>query len=204
MALPVIAPLLSPMLCVSASALPANPAGWVMQPKFDGYRALAHTLTGRSGALISRNGRPLRAKPVTDALAAQLPAQTVLDAELVCLKPGNGGQVVQARGGLPSAMSGRSGDGQLTLVCFDALMIAGEDLRTRPWTERDAALRDLLSDAAAPLTVIACVPVSADVHQTLIEQGFEGSVLKRADSPYRSGRRSRSWVKIRGPLTAAG
>src|ERR671920_846690 len=56
MALP-LSPPLPPQLAKSAKALPTGP-GWVYEPKWDGFRAIAF-VDGDAVHLQSRNGRPL-------------------------------------------------------------------------------------------------------------------------------------------------
>ncbi|MEV1025094.1 ATP-dependent DNA ligase [Streptomyces sp. NPDC050264] len=80
---------------------------------------------------------------------------------------------------------------------FDCLMVAGRDLRGRPYLERRAALLDVLEPLGPPLQ---SVPASDDIDvarawfEVLPEQGIEGIVAKHATGPYRP---DRSWRKVR-------
>ena len=78
-------------------------------------------------------------------------------------------------------------------VAFDVLAMAGEDVRPRPWEERDARLRETLP-LCDRIRLIASQPATLAAHEAIVALGFEGTVLKRVDSIYRAGRH-RSWVK---------
>ncbi|MFD8566658.1 hypothetical protein [Streptomyces sp. NPDC059639] len=72
-----------------------------------------------------------------------------------------------------------------------------------PYTERRAALLEVLEPLGPPLQV---VPATEDVdvagiwYEVLPEQGVEGIVAKRAGAPYRPGR---SWQKIRNAMNCS-
>ena len=140
------------------------------------------------------------------ALREQLAALTargaVLDGELVCLTGTAAGPAADFAA-LGSALSSRRHARELHYVAFDVLEVDGEDLRRRPWRERDQVLRDLVSSAGAGVSVIDTLPVAAGTHAQLLELGFEGSVLKRVDSPYRPGR-SRAWLKLKARHVTTG
>ena len=74
----------SPMLCSPGCELPAG-EGWVLEPKWDGIRAIAQ-MTESGPRLFTRHGRGHHHRfPAINAVLAQLPAGTVLDGELACL-----------------------------------------------------------------------------------------------------------------------
>ncbi|MFC9645988.1 hypothetical protein ACFTZF_47145, partial [Streptomyces mirabilis] len=86
-------------------------------------------------------------------------------------------------------------------IAFDALQLPSGDARPRPYSERRAALLNLLAELPAP-TPIQAVSATADRdtaltwYNTLHNQGIEGIVAKRTTSPYRAGRTG-AWLKIR-------
>ena len=109
------------------------------------------------------------------------------------------------------------------VLAYDLLEIEGEDLRTRPLLERRALLAELLGAAHADASAFdnhngnararahidpgtgpialspAVIADDWDQAATLREQsrdrGVEGLMLKRADSPYRHGRKRGDWWK---------
>jgi len=82
------------------------------------------------------------------------------------------------------------------MVCFDLLHFAGLNLRTAPYRDR----RRYLAQCLLPGPHLQLVHVSDDAGQLYAasrELGFEGIVGKRLDSPYREGRRSSDWLKLK-------
>src|SRR3954451_18689156 len=127
------------MLATPGRAMPDGP-GWVLEPKWDGWRALAH-VTGEGARIFTRHGRGHHSRfPAVNAALSELPAGTVLDGELVCLEPLRGGRVRCRFDRLSGLMIGgprRFRDGlTVTFVAFDVLAVDGADLRARPWRER--------------------------------------------------------------------
>ncbi len=93
--MPVVSPVpypLPPMAAVSTGELPVG-AKWVYEPKFDGFRCLAHAASGRV-RLQSRQLRSLtRYFPEIVAAVAELGEDVVLDGELIwgsCCQVGRG------------------------------------------------------------------------------------------------------------------
>jgi hypothetical protein len=84
-------------------------------------------------------------------------------------------------------------------VAFDVLQVAGQDVMREPWTDRRKRLEDLR--AALESTRVAIVPVFDDAARLWAlwvgEQGGEGIVLKERSAPYRPGRRSPAWLKVK-------
>jgi ATP-dependent DNA ligase len=182
------------MLSTTAGQLPVGD-GWVLQPKWDGYRVLVEVAAGGRARAWTRHGTSLsgRVGDLEQLVAAAVPTGTILDGELVVLVAGAAGPV-QSFAAIGASVFGRGRGASLRFVAFDVLCLAGEDLRARPWEQRDARLRELLADANERLTVTPTMAAAAACHQQLVALGFEGSVLKQRRSPYRSGRHA-SWRK---------
>src|SRR4051812_37406943 len=67
----------SPMLATPGRALPTGD-GWILEPKWDGWRALAH-ITAGGPRIFTRHGRGHhRRLPALNAALAELPPGTVL------------------------------------------------------------------------------------------------------------------------------
>jgi bifunctional non-homologous end joining protein LigD len=184
------------MLSSPAAGWPAG-EGWVMQPKWDGFRLLVSVDRAARVRAWSRHGTSLTAG-LGDLLQGftRVPVASVFDAELVSLAQRDG-QVVQDFNAVCRAAL--RGDGaaaaQLRLVVFDVLELDGQDLRPRPWIERDSHLR-----SALPISDRVCViqsqPATIEGHGAIVGLGFEGTVLKRSGSAYRPGRQS-AWQKVK-------
>jgi bifunctional non-homologous end joining protein LigD len=122
---------LAPMLLASAREWPAG-GEWALEPKWDGYRFVAHIAGGRARCW-TRHGTDItsRVRVVADELVELLPDRSVVDGELVALAPGPSGDVGQDFNRLWGTIFGRSDD-WLSLVIFDAPVLAGEQLAARP------------------------------------------------------------------------
>jgi ATP-dependent DNA ligase len=108
--------------------------------------------------LQSRQQRPLtRYFPdVVAGIVDQLPSGTVLDGELVIYRGGRLDFAALQRRIHPSAAHAARRGAVLpaTLVVFDVLAIAGEDMRGRPYWARREHLEHLLRDVSAPLVLM--------------------------------------------------
>lgn len=90
----------------------------------------------------------------------------------------------------------------LRFVAFDVLKLDGDDLRGRPWTERNLRLSDALPISGA-VRRMESLPASPAAHAAIVALGFEGTVLKRPNSRYRPGRQ-RVWLKHKARHTVDG
>jgi bifunctional non-homologous end joining protein LigD len=180
--------------------LPDRPEVYAAELKWDGVRAIAHIRDGTI-KLVSRNGRDVSESypdlaPVADLLGDQ---PGVLDGEIVAFNPDGRPDF----GTLQARMHVRHpGDRLLAAVpafyqVFDLLHLSGWSLLQMRYQDR----RDLLDqlDLAGPrLQVPPSFPGGgAEMLHTARQQGLEGVVSKRLDSPYLPGRRSDLWRKTK-------
>ncbi len=171
------------------------PAGdqWLHEIKYDGYR-IACRIAGGKATMLTRGGLDWTAKFAALAgHAARLPVDTALiDGEVVVLNE-NG---VSSFSALQQALSEGDGGAQ-TYFAFDLLHLDGEDLTSRPLEDRKAALRGLFADIPpeGPLRYSEhYAGRGADFFRHACRMALEGTVSKRRDRPYVSGR-SRDWQK---------
>lgn len=179
--------------------------GLAYEPKFDGHRlVVVRTLT--EVVLQARSGRIVTAAfPDLAAAALQLPARTTLDGEVVVWHAGRTDfALVQRRAAATAtkaAVLARSLPA--SYAAFDVLMLAGLDLRSRPYERRRALLVDLLLPLGPPLQPVPMTTdpdLAATWYETLPASGIEGLVVKRLDQAYPAGRRG--WQKLRHTDTA--
>lgn len=185
---------------------------WLLEWKWDGIR-LQLIRRGEDIALWSRGEERLDGRfPEIERAAAALPPGTVIDGELLAWREGEAQplpftalqtRIARLRPG-PKTLA----DAPARLVAYDLLELAGDDLRERPLRERRALLEQVLATlddtrVVASPQVIADSWEAAAVHRAQSRaRGVEGLMLKRADSPYRSGRRRGDWWKWKiDPLT---
>lgn len=198
---------LAPMLAESVDA-PFSRAGWIFELKYDGIRLLVLRHAGGAPQLRARSGRDVTAQfPEIAAAAAHLPAADfALDGELIALDERGAGSFerLQARLGLTNAwdVERAAAAVPVQLFAFDLLAGAGHDLRALPLTTRKELLQRLVPARGLIRYADHVAEAGVAFFDAAAAHDVEGIVAKRADSPYRSGQRSRDWQKIKRPRTA--
>ena len=171
---------------------------WMYERKFDGERCLAYR--DSSGLrLMTRNRLQVNGTypELATALEAQDATNFVIDGEVVALQKG-----ATSFSRLQQRLGVRAPDRELvrrvpvTYFVFDVLWAGGRDVRSLPLRERKGMLRPLLAYGG---------PVRYTVHRSrdgeaywhhALASGWEGLVVKRAESRYVGGR-SRDWLKFK-------
>jgi ATP-dependent DNA ligase len=198
MALP-LKPPIKPQLALSRKVLPED-EGWVYEPKYDGFRALAF-VDGEEVYLQSRGGKPLRRYfPEVEFPEGRY----VLDGELVILGEGGREEFDQLQNRLHPAESRVKMLAEKTPAlfrAFDVLALDRRKLTDKPFAERRAALEELI--AAAPgrkksaSGSVELTPLFKTVRsaEPLLLSG-EGVIAKQLDAIYKPGQR-KGMVKIK-------
>jgi bifunctional non-homologous end joining protein LigD len=193
---------IKPMLAV-AGKLPAESENWAFEIKWDGVRAILFVEGGRVHAQ-SRNDLDVTVSfPELADIGKFLGMTTcVIDGEIVAL--GEDGRPsfsrLQRRMHVSNQREAkrRSTADPVSFVAFDLLYIDGHSLLTAPYDERRARLESLHLSGETFTTTDAFRDVSgADILKATVQNGLEGIVAKRRDSPYRQGRRSPDWTKVK-------
>jgi bifunctional non-homologous end joining protein LigD len=183
------------------------------EPKLDGIRGLILIEPAQPSPRISiwsRNGndKTHQFPEVVRGLkefGKRLRVPVILDGEIVALtelgEPA-GFQRLQGRMHLTGERDiARSAAAQgAAFIAFDVLRDGAQDLRPLPLTDRRARLERVFGSAGASSTVRIGDFVASDgrrLYQTAIARGWEGLIVKVADSIYESGRRSRAWRKLK-------
>ncbi len=180
------------MLAISGE-LPSDRERYGLEVKWDGIRALVHLdggvrVTGRHGTDYTRKYPEISVFGVKNA---------VIDGEVVALDPHGKPSFVrlQHRMNLTDPEPPILDRYPVTYVPFDLLYLDRMSLCDLPYQDRRALLDEL--DIGAP----PYFPGDSDLLSATHEQGLEGVVAKRLDSPYRPGVRSPSWVKVKNLST---
>jgi bifunctional non-homologous end joining protein LigD len=190
-----------PMLARLAT-LPANESAWAFEVKWDGVRAIAHSRPGRI-RLLSRNGNDVTAAyPELRALNRALGSHSaILDGEIVAFDDAGrpSFEALQSRMHLrgEAAVRRRAQATPVTYVLFDLLWLDGHSLTGLPYTERRSRLDALELDGERWCTPEFHVGEGSALLAATREQGLEGVIAKRLDSPYTPGRRSDMWLKVK-------
>jgi ATP-dependent DNA ligase len=197
----------APMEMRSAAEIPDGPH-WQYEPKWDGFRALAHR-DGDEVALTSKNGQPLaRYFPeIVDALRA-LPADRFsLDGELVVPQAGalSFDALQQRIHPATSRVTMLARSTPARYLAFDLLRSEGTDRIARPLSERRALLEAFArSFAAGGLLRLSPATKRRDVVDAWFARvggALDGVIAKRDDLPYASGKRDAA-VKVKQVRTA--
>lgn len=179
-------------MLASSGRLPADDGRWAYEPKWDGFRTIVH-VNGRA-VVWSRRGTDLTDRfPEVVGLAAAVPADTVLDGELVVLDDAGRPDfdAIRQRGLLGQVRA------PAFFVAFDVLRLGGRDRTAQRFAVRRAALEDLDLAGAGWCTTPSHVGDGGALFDATRERGLEGVVAKRLDSLYRPGVRTKLWLKCK-------
>jgi ATP-dependent DNA ligase len=188
MPLPLRPPVL-PQLAKSQKSLPKGD-GWVYEPKWDGFRAIAF-VDGGDVHLQSRNGKPLT-RYFPELVFPD--GRYVLDGEIVLFDE-RGRQDFDALGQRIHPAKSRidmlAEQTPTRFIAFDLLAVDDDSLLELPQRERRDRLEALVE---APVDLTPASEDPAEAQPWL--QGAEGVIAKRQDAPYRPGERV-GMVKIK-------
>ncbi len=186
-------------------------ADWLLEWKWDGIRVQL-IRRGPDIALWSRGEERLDGRfPEIEAALQSLPANAVIDGELLAWRDGESPLPftalqtrIQRRKPGPKVLA----QTPVRVLAYDLLELDGVDLRARPLAERRAALEALLSRQGdpriqpSPLIAAADWQAAAALRNEARSRGVEGLMLKRRQSPYQHGRKRGDWWKWKiDPLT---
>jgi len=163
-----------PPMLARSGRLPRRREGWAAELLWQGERALAFCRPGRLRLQGADLADVTERAPKVRRLARQLGSRdAILDGELVALD-GNG----------------------LTYVIFDLLYLEGHELCGEPYERRRELLDGLGLEGDGWQTPAYSSGDAKALLEASRERGLAGLVLKRLDSVYEPGRRSRDWVAI--------
>lgn len=180
---------------------------YVMERKYDGIRILAYINAGAVEFYTRTATNKTGWYPeVEAALLDSFPDGTWLDGEMVVFNEDGS----QSWGGAQSVNGASMAKARLrshtvTYVIFDVLSTdingTATDIRTLPFTARQNVIATYLP--VGDKTIMPSPQYSVSIldaqeqYDTFLEEGYEGAMLKRKDSPYRSGARGHGWFKIK-------
>jgi ATP-dependent DNA ligase len=188
------------MLARRVEEIPAS-GSYIFEPKWDGFRALVFR-DGEEVLIQSREGKSLNRyfPEMIEPLRAQLPAQSVLDGELVIAKDGAldfdalqlrihpaASRVVRLAAETPAA-----------IVFFDLLCEGNKDLRSAPFAQRRRRLESLLRRATPPIHLTPAssdLATAADWFQRFEGAGLDGVMAKPHDGVYEPDKRAMLKIK---------
>lgn len=196
--LPVYAPMLAQLGTLSSVKGP----DWAVEMKWDGVRALVYVEDG-AVRLLSRNGKDVTvAYPELQLMASATGGHAaVLDGEVVAFdeagRPSFEALQPRMHQRQPAAVAHLARTVPVTFMAFDILHLDSESTIALPYTERRGLLESTLTPGyrwQVPVWFAGHAEQAFDASRQL---GLEGVVCKRMNSPYRPGRRSPEWTKVK-------
>jgi bifunctional non-homologous end joining protein LigD len=190
-----------PMLA-RAGSLPADDRGWAYEIKWDGVRAIAYSQPGEL-RLESRNLNEITSRyPELARLNRALSShEAILDGEIVAFdeqgRPSFAALQRRMHVGSGTQAKRLAKSSPVTYMIFDLLWLDGHSLMELPCDQRGELLAALQLSGETWQTPGRLEGRGSDVLEATAEQGLEGVLAKRRDSPYKPGARSSSWVKIK-------
>ena len=178
---------------------PFSDPNWLFEIKWDGVRALARiengalTLRSRTGVDMDKRYPELASLP--DALAGR---QAILDGEIVALdtRGHSDFELLQERMHVRAPSENLLSRVPVVYFVFDLLYCDGYDLRETPLLDRKQLLHRLLRTSEQFRYSDHQLEHGKELFGLAEQNGLEGIVAKRADSPY-VGNRSPYWVKLK-------
>jgi bifunctional non-homologous end joining protein LigD len=193
-------PELQPMFATLGND-PFDDDRWMFEVKWDGVRAFA-VCQQQETVLLSRTRRDITATyPELNGVHNRLVAvDGIVDGEIVTLVDGRPSfERLQSRMNLQRDrdIAAAAKSIPVLFVAFDLLYLDGRSLLEQPVEER----KRLLEESVVPserLIISESVPAEGTaLFEAAKMQRLEGIVAKKLGSPYRPGKRTREWIKIK-------
>jgi bifunctional non-homologous end joining protein LigD len=181
--------------------LPGDEAGWGVEVKWEGLRAIAYCRPGRLRLQGPELEDVTARYPEVRRLARQLGARdAVLDGELVAFdedgRPSAERLAKRLQPASESTIRRRLKSHPVTYVIFDLLYLDGSDLTGEPYSRRRQLLEGLELSGESWQTPSHSVGHARQLLEASRERGLGGLVLKLLDSRYAPGKRSADWLRI--------
>jgi ATP-dependent DNA ligase len=199
-------PIPEPMLAKPVADIPET-GELSFEPKWDGFRAIIAVSPDGGVEIGSRGGKPLtRYFPELVAeFGRQLPKGTVVDGEII-VRTGarlDWEALSQRIHPAQSRVEKLSVETPASFVGFDLLARDGKSLLEEPFSQRRAALEQVLAGVEAPVHLSQTTQDVAAARRWLVEfegAGLDGVIAKPLASPYEPGKRT--MLKIKHSRTA--
>jgi bifunctional non-homologous end joining protein LigD len=189
-----------PMMATLAAAPPPG-ENWAYEVKWDGVRALCFVHDGKL-TIESRTGNRCEQQyPELHDLPRSIQAkEALLDGEIVAMDDQGRGkfELIQHRISVKgSVIQQLARENPVTLILFDLLYLDGYDLRGASLTDRKAQLERIVKETDRWKISKVFATNGEQMLEAARSLELEGLVAKDPSSVYESGRRSRSWWKVK-------
>ncbi|MGZ7160168.1 MAG: ATP-dependent DNA ligase [Methanobacterium sp.] len=191
--------MIEPMLAL-LTQLPLKLSGtWILEPKYDGQRIIAENNNGKIKLWTRRRLEVSNKFPeITEALKKINSNDWILDGELTT--EGGFRQLLNRNVEDPLKIKILSKKIPAKYNVFDILRWNGEDLTKKHLIERKSVLlKNLPADNKLELVHFQEAENSTieKIFKDFVSEGYEGIILKEANSQYASGKRPGSWLKVK-------
>jgi ATP-dependent DNA ligase len=188
-----------------AKAVPMVPepdsvaGGLVYEPKWDGFRGIV-SYDGENVEIGSRGAKPLtRYFPeLVEAFVRLLPEPCMVDGEIVVSTGAPGHErlswesLTQRIHPAASRVDLLSRETPAMFVAFDLLSVGGRSIAEQPFSERRAALEELVGELGHPIHITR-ITTDVELARRWFEEfegaGLDGVVAKPPTAPYAPGKR---------------
>lgn len=179
----------SPMLLHSIDE-PFDDDSYISELKFDGIRLILSKFDNKI-KLYSRHHNEVTTK-FPELLDLDIPNGTVLDGEIIVI---NDKGVPDFEAVMERFMSSKSSH-NIVYCVFDVIQLIGLSLAAKPLIERKESLLSIGIDHPNAFVLEGIQGNGVSYFEMAKEKDLEGIVLKKADSTYEIGKRSRNWLKV--------
>lgn len=179
----------TPMLATLAEE-PFDKEGWYFEIKWDGFRAVAET--GSNVRLYSRHNLDYEREfsPIVEQLR-QIEFEAVLDGEIVVVDSGGRADFKLLQ------HYRKTGEGLLVYYVFDIIHLEGRDLKRLPLDRRKSILKQVLPNLPRIKYSDHIEEQGINLYRMAVKNKVEGIIGKDKNSQYRTGVRSKEWLKVK-------
>lgn len=173
---------------------------WVIEPKYDGGRIIAQLEGDKINLWTRRHINAVHKFPeVVESLENNIESiNWILDGEITVA--GGFRELLKRNVEDNLKISILSRKIPATYHIFDILQLNGEDLTKKSFLKRKAILLKVVK-LNEHLNIVPFQKTGdkewKKQFKEYLEDGYEGAILKKADSPYEPGKRSYNWLKIK-------
>jgi len=190
----------SDLMLATLHGRPFSDPDWLFELKYDGFRCLV-VKEGEHAKLWSRNGNLFNGSfPEIVRAVESVHGDFVWDAELTVDDDTGRSSFERLRQRAvtktPKNVRAAAKSDPARLYIFDALSVAGADLRALPLMERKLHLRGSFDNTGTLIYASGVEEEGNLVFGEVEGLGLEGMIAKRMDSTYQRGR-SRDWLKVK-------
>ncbi|SEN44587.1 DNA ligase-1 [Paenibacillus sophorae] len=178
------------LLEYAADNKPFNDDKYITELKWDGIRLVPRNIN--RPRLYTRHENEITANFPELIESMPIPSGTILDSELVVPNAEGKADFAATMERFQSSKSKH----KVTIVAFDIIKYKNRDMTYLPLTERKKYLEDSFVDNDYFVKSRYLTGKGIEYFNAVKQQGLEGIVLKRADSKYIIGKKSKYWQKV--------